>query len=504
MQEQEIPIWSQGTDIPKAEPIEANLQTDVCVIGAGIAGLTTAYLLSRQGLKVTVLEAKELISGETFNTTAHLSNAIDDRYTEIERIHGLEKTRLVAESHTFAINFIENTARAEEIECDFKRLDGYLFVPPGEDTAILMEELQAAHRAGLTKVELLQQSPLESFNIAPCLRFPEQGRFHPLKYLSGLVERIRQNGGKIYTGTRVKNVDGGSRAVVETENGVLVGAGAVVVATNNPVNDRLVTQVKQAPYRTYVIGAPVPKGSVKDALYWDTSDPYHYVRLQEMENDSANQLLIVGGEDHKSGQANDGEARYRKLEEWARRHFPMMGEVVHRWSGQVMETVDGLAFIGHVPFQSNVYYATGDSGMGMTHGTIAGILLTDLITGKSSRWSEVYSVGRLRSGSLGELVNENLNVLSRFSEWFTEPDVDSISQIPRGEGAIIREGLAKVAVYKDEEGKVTRLSAVCPHLACIVAWNSTERSWDCPCHGSRFDSYGKLVNGPASRDLKPG
>ncbi|MGV3539858.1 MAG: FAD-dependent oxidoreductase, partial [Rufibacter sp.] len=263
---------------------------------------------------------------------------------------------------------------------------------------------------------------------------------------------------------------------------------------------------KQAPYRTYVVGLKVPKGSVPTALYWDDSDPYHYVRLASVagEEELGSEILVVGGEDHKTGQASEDEnERYQCLEDWARQKFPMSTELVYKWSGQVMEPVDYLGFIGRNPGDSKtVYIATGDSGHGMTHGTIAGVLLTDLICGRTNPWEQLYDPGRvtLTVDSAKEFLKENLNVAGQYLDW-VKPGAKEGDTIPPGTGSVVQKGMAKVAVYCDAQGNRHECSAVCTHLGCIVQWNNSEHSWDCPCHGSRFDPYGKVVAGPAIRDL---
>jgi Rieske Fe-S protein len=306
----------------------------------------------------------------------------------------------------------------------------------------------------------------------------------------------------------VKSIEGGKSAHVQTSGGRRVTAHAVVVATNSPVNDRVVTHTKQAPYTTYVVGLSMPHGAVTPALYWDTVDPYHYVRLQPFATPAAttgtaaHDVLIVGGEDHKSGQADDQTPRFAKLEAWARDRFPMAGEVRYRWAGQVMETIDGLAFIGPNPLdETNVFIATGDSGMGMTHGTIAGMLLTDLIVQRPNPWADVYDPSRKPVRALGEFVKENLNVARQYADWLTSGDVSSATEIPHDDGAVLRRGVTKIAVYRDAKGNLHERSAVCPHLGCIVHWNRVDRTWDCPCHGSRFDRFGAVINGPANQGL---
>jgi len=502
-------IWLATAKLPTYPPLRENIHVDVCVVGAGIAGLTTAYLLTQAGKTVAVLDDGPLAGGMTSVTTAHLVNAIDDRFYEIERLHGQRGAQLAAESHTAAINRIESNVALEKIRCDFERLDGYLFVPPGEDQAILDRELEAAKRAGLSDVEKISRVPWKSFDTGPCLRFPNQGQFHPLKYLTGLTKAIEREGGRLFTKTHVDEIKGGSSAQVKAGKHT-VTADAVVVATNAPINDLLAIHTKQAPYMTYVIGARVPRGSVPKALYWDTQDPYHYIRLQQLDEraggngkgHSEHELLIIGGEDHKSGQADDTERRHTRLEIWARDRFPMMEEVEFVWGGQVMETIDGLAFIGRNPMDAeNIFVATGDSGMGMTHGTIAGMLLTDLIMGRENAWTTLYDPARktLRAGD--RFAKENLNVAAQYAGWLTGGDVKSVDEIANDSGAIVRRGLTKVAVYRDEHGKLHERSAVCTHLGCIVQWNTAEKTWDCPCHGSRFNKQGQPINGPANSEL---
>jgi glycine/D-amino acid oxidase-like deaminating enzyme/nitrite reductase/ring-hydroxylating ferredoxin subunit len=493
-------VWTATAKLPSYAPLTADTSADVCVIGAGISGLTTAYLLTQVGKTVVVLDDGAIGSGMTGVTTAHLVNALDDRFFTLERMHGERGSRLAAESHSAAIDQVERIVSREGIACDFARVDGYLILDPTHDEALLDRELDAVHRAGLHNVAKAARAPL-AFDTGPCLRFPSQAQFHPLKYLAGLAEAIERGGGRIYGGTHATRIEGGKDAHVGTEQGRTVKAQAIVVATNTPVNDLVVVHTKQAPYMTYVIGALVPSGSVPQALFWDTGDPYHYVRIQAGV-DATHDLLIVGGEDHKSGQADDIERRHARLEAWSRERFPSMGEVTYRWGGQVMEPHDGLAFIGRNPLDhDNVYTVTGDSGNGMTHGTIGGMLITDLILGRNNPWRALYDPGRVTLRATGTFTREAANMAAQYADWVTPGDVDEVENIAKDSGAVMRRGAMKVAVYRDQTGALHERSAVCPHLGCIVAWNPAEKTWDCPCHGSRFDKFGEVINGPANVGL---
>lgn len=495
---------------------EAMLHADVCVIGAGVAGLSTAYLLAKAGKRVVVLDAgPAAATGESSRTTAQIATEIDDRYFEIERLHGRRGAALAAESQITAANFIEQTVAAESIACEFERVPGYLFLAATDDPAQLDQEMTAAQRAGV-RVEKIPRAPLPAGapEMRPCLRFPDQAQFDPLKYLDGLAAAVRRMGGQIFLHTRAGNIHGGKpRARVAFEDAREPGrgrgevhAGAVVVATNTPYNDRVAMHTKQGAYRTYVIAVRVPRGGVERALFWDTLDPYHYGRVMPDDTgDGSTELLLVGGDDHKTGQDDlpAGE-RYVRLEAWTRQYFPNAGETVYRWSGQVMEPVDGLPYIGRNPLDDdNVFIATGDSGMGMTNGTAAGILLSELIQGRDHAWATLYDPARKTLGSLGEFLHENLNVGKQYLDLVTPGDVKNAEEIGRGEGAVIRHGLSQTAVYRDEAGELRCLSAVCPHLGGIVHWNADEKSWDCPCHGSRFDVHGAVLNGPSPHGLAP-
>jgi glycine/D-amino acid oxidase-like deaminating enzyme/nitrite reductase/ring-hydroxylating ferredoxin subunit len=500
------PVWYESVKVPGYRSVTSaqSLDVDVCVVGAGIAGLTTAYLAASEGLSVVVLDEGPIGSGQTGRTSAHLASAIDDRFVEIERWHGVQGSRLAYESHATAIDTIERIAHVEKIPCEFARLNAYLSLSPGDPADLLDKELAAAQRAGFADVEKLTTG---GFDSGPHLRFGRQARFQPMLYLIGLAEALKRKGGKIYTGRRVIDVQGsdpakGTPAKVKLQ-GIRkpISAKHVVVATNtpSPINDWFGIYTKQSSYRSYMIGVSIPRKTIEDALYWDTADPYHYVRLDHFKSDQ-DDVILIGGEDHKTGQFPSHGAPFLRLQEWARAHFPAMGEVTYRWSGQVQEPADGLAFIGRaVTDKAEVYVCTGDSGMGLTHGTIAGLLINDQIMSRPNPWEKLYNPARKLVNK--EFVSENVNTVAQYADLLTPGEVKSVDEIAPGQGAVLREGLTKLAVYRDDNGKLHKHSAICTHLQCVVNWNHIERSWDCPCHGSRFDAMGKVLMGPAIDDL---
>jgi glycine/D-amino acid oxidase-like deaminating enzyme/nitrite reductase/ring-hydroxylating ferredoxin subunit len=490
--------WEATDSLIETAGLAEAIETDVCIVGGGIAGLTTAYLLAKQGREVVVVDDGLIGGGETCRTTAHLSNAIDDRIYRIEEWHGEEKTKLAVQSHGRAIDEIERIVNEEKINCDFLRLDGYLIeAENGEDD--LEKELAAAHQAGLIDVKFVDRAPISDFDTGKCLRFPRQGEFHILKYLNGLAKAITRDGGRLFSHTRAMEWTGGEAPEITTANGKTIKAKKLVLATNYPLMSKMFAQLPA--YRTYAVGIKMPANSAEPVLLWDTADPYIYVRTHAEKD---HQILIVGGEDHRTGQENDAEERFDRLVSWARKRFPAAGELKFEWSGQFLETHDGLAFLGqYSDSEPNVYLITGDSGMGMTHGTIGGILVTDLISGKENRWAKVYDPTRLATQSVKEAIPEIVSSTTPYVDWITSGDVASVEDIKKGEGAIIREGLTKTAVYRDEAGKLHKRSAVCTHLGCIVRFNSLEKTWDCPCHGSRFSTKGDPINSPAIAPLNP-
>ena len=493
-------VW-MPTAFPQFPALQEKIETEVCVIGGGIAGLTTAYLLSREGKTVVLIDAAEIGKGETGRTTAHFFPP-DDRYFEIEDAFGADKARLVAESFQQATALVETIVKEEGINCEFERLNGYLFSLSPDGYANLDKEFEAARKAGV-EIYKKDQVPGLGFNTGLCLEFRNQAQFHPLKYLNGLVEAFRRKGGNIYTGTRALDISRRENSLkVMTESGA-ISAQSVVVATNTPFNDRVVMHTKQAAYRTYVLGLRVPKGSVPRILLWDNGDPYYYVRLTTPDEKSEHEILVVGGADHKVGQDEHPEHRYDEIENWVRQHYPMAGPVDFKWSGQIMEPADGVGYMGRNPMDDeNVYIITGDSGNGMTHCTAGAILVTDLIMGRDNSWLDLYDPSRKAIHGVSRFLKELGNTVAQYADWVKGGDVDSPQQVPPGEGAILRKGEKRIAIYRDDDGIIHALSAACTHLGCVVSWNAAEKTWDCPCHGSRFSVNGRILHGPASKPLE--
>jgi glycine/D-amino acid oxidase-like deaminating enzyme/nitrite reductase/ring-hydroxylating ferredoxin subunit len=482
-----------------APPLSSALSVDVAIIGSGIAGTSVAYELSMSDLKVAVIDRGPLGGGMTSRTSAHLAFQSDDLYQKVISRHGLRKARLHYESQRAAVDRIEAIEKAEGIACDFQRVEGILGLAPETELKVLEDELKACHKVGFKGVKFSRGKKLAQLKSAHGLLFPWQARFHPLKYLVGLHKKLKTRGAVLHANTAVVSIkETGSSVELKTESGFKIRAAAAVIATNSPIEPRVAIHTKQAPYRTYVFAAEVPKGSVEDALYWDTADPYHYVRLQPERNSD---VLIVGGEDHRTGEFDDGAARFSRLEIWARERFPDMGKITHRWSGQVLEPVDHAAFIGKSPGRKKIYIVTGDSGQGLTHGVVAGMLISELVVKGSSRWAGLHEPSRKAMNALGEYVEENVAAVKNLMEYVTPGELKSTRSCRRGQGGIMRRGLKKLAVSRDMKGKLHVVSATCTHVGCVVHWNSFEQCWDCPCHGSHFAPDGAVLNAPAAAGL---
>lgn len=466
---------------------------DVAIVGGGITGLTTALLLALEGKSVAVLEARRLGAGVTGRTTAHLTAVLDTRYYTLEKAFGREGAKLAAESNAGAIRQIEAIVERYAIDCELERVPGYLFTERAEKVDELAHELVAVEKIGMEAepASLPEALPLHAKAV---IRFPGQAQFHPLKYIRGVAEALVRAGHRLFEETRVLSVDEGEPCTVHLENGATLRAEHVILATHAPLNAVLL-QPRLAQYRSYVVSGPVPHAP--NGLFWDVEDPYHYVRSRRGDVPE----LIVGGGDHKTGKHDRAGEGFDEVVAFAARLG--LGEPTRAWSAQVVEPVDGLPFIGANLRSERVFVATGFSGNGMTFGTVAAQVLRDLCLGRGNRFADLYSTRRLKPlASLPSLLGENVDYpLHLLSDRVRPPDARRLEDIAPGEGKIVRVGGARLAVYRDETGALHALSPICTHMGCHVAFNAAERSWDCPCHGSRFDTRGAVLDGPATRPL---
>ena len=483
---------------PPASQLQRDVHADVAIVGGGITGLTAALLLARQGQRVVLLERDRIGSGETGNTTSHITEAVDIRYQTLIKDFGEEAAGLVAGSSREATTWMEQVAASGPDQCGFARLPGYLYTEKNADVEFLANELDAARRAGCD-VEWVDRVPLP-FPTRGAVRWNHQAQVHATRYLDRLLQMASAAGVAIFEGTPVIGVQEGTPCRVETEHAT-VEALAVVVAANVPINNRVLLHTKLAAYRSYAIAAEVPAGYV-DGLFWDTDAPYHYTRCQVIDGKT---FLIVGGEDHKTGEKSDTEACFDALVAYTRQRFGVTTEA-YRWSGQIIEPVDGLPFIGLNSGSQHVYVGTGYSGNGITFGTVAGMIVSDAILGKTNPYATLFDATRVKPlASAVAFVKENAAVAAHLvTDRLTSLNVEekSIQALKPGEGGVFNSDEGRIAVCRTQSGTVQAVSAVCTHLGCDVAWNNAEQTWDCPCHGSRFSPDGTVLNGPAVVELR--
>jgi glycine/D-amino acid oxidase-like deaminating enzyme/nitrite reductase/ring-hydroxylating ferredoxin subunit len=486
-------LW-EHVELPKFPLLDHDHDTDTVIVGGGITGVSIAYQMAKRGHSVTLVEAFRLGSGQTGRTTAHLTCQLEEQFIDLL---GQDKDtiRTFFEAHRKAIDVIEEIITKENISCDFKRLDGFLFKGRNFDEEKLRREQDAAKKLG-ADLDYVSQVPFLSGPVSG-LRFPRQGQFHPLKYLNGLVRVLKDLGVEIFEGTHVTDMRQEDRKTwtLLTDTGKKITAKNLVVATNTPVNNRFYIHTKQYAYRTYAMSFKFERSHKEDVLLWDTEDPYHYIRFYE-------DTIIIGGEDHRTGQAPERDP-FIELERWSRNKFSFLGEVKEKWSGQIFEPMDQIAFIGRNPgLEKNVYISTGESGIGMTSATIASLIIPDLIDRGSHPWEKVFEPSRSPAKGLRDFVQENLNVAYQYKDWITPPQVHEPEEIPVDKGSLLQEGITKSCVYHDGTDHFEKKSAICTHLGGIVHWNDIEKTWDCPCHGSRFNTKGKVIEGPALSDLQ--
>lgn len=481
---------------PRFAKLENEVDVDVAIIGGGITGITLATLLKQAGKTVAVVDARRIGQGETGRTTAHLTAYPDAGFRHIVRHFGGDAAREVWMSGSAALAQIETLIKTHAIECDRKRVSGYLFTERAAGVEALEEEARAAREAGIECTLMRSDVPLP-YDVAAAVRFENQARFKADSYVMPLARAVASDGSHVFEDSPVVEIEQNPSPRVITKTGV-IRCQDIVVAAHVPIDNRVLIQTKIAAYRSYAIAARLEK-PIADGLFWDDLDPYHYVRLQEFDGVP---FLIVGGEDHRTGQAEDTVERSERLHMWARERFPI-GPIERRWSGQIIESVDGLPYIGRNSFSQHVFEATGFGGNGMTFGTLSAMLICDLVLERENPWEKLYDATRVTPvASARDYVKENASFPVHFLRDRFKHASDDIDALPREHGGVFRIDGEKVAVYRDARGELHGLLPTCTHLGCMVDFNAAEKTWDCPCHGARYDPSGKVLNGPAVRDLE--
>jgi len=470
---------------------------DVLIIGGGITGLSTALKLQSSGQRCLVLEARNIGFGTTGGTSAHLNTFLDASYPEIDSDFGVDASRLMAQASKSVIAEIEQNIVNYNIDADFKYKDGYLFSQNKKESKQLEDILSSSLRAGVTVAEVNENGIGILFQRS--LLFSGQAQFHPIKYIQGLARAFESLGGVIRENAMVQatNIDAGIH-FAESSCGMF-GAKHLVWATHIPPGINLLS-FRNAPYRSYVLAVKLKSGSYPDCLSYDLQEPYHYIRSHETDGEK---YLLIGGADHKTGH-DDVQNAFADLEEYTRANFNI-AEVSFRWSSQYYVPVDGLPYIGQLPGGSaHTWVATGFNGNGMILGSLAASVITDCILGKENELIDLLSPSRLKpiAGFTG-FVEENADVAYRFiADRFSTQHLESLAALAPGEGMVAKFDGDKLALYKDRDGKVNALNPTCTHAGCIVCWNPSEKSWDCPCHGGRFAVDGEVLTGPPKTALK--
>jgi glycine/D-amino acid oxidase-like deaminating enzyme/nitrite reductase/ring-hydroxylating ferredoxin subunit len=495
------PYWLEAT-MPSFPRLDRTLDVDVVVVGAGITGLTTAYLMKRAGRSVAVLDRREIGGYDTMSTTAHVTCVTDLDLDELVRTFGRDHAQAVWDAGLAAADQIEAIVRDENIDCDWHRVTGYKYAASGADTEREVERLrkEAALAVELGfEAEYMDAVPMVQ---RPGIAFPGQARIHPRKYLARLAELIDGDGSFVFEKSPCDEVTTDPIGIKSGE--FSVRAGDVVLATHTPLMGKTniasatLLQTKIYLYTSYVVGGKARRGTVPEGLFWDTGNPYHYIRVDRQAD---HDYVIVGGEDHKTGQAADPRECFRRLEYKAATLVPGL-DVTHHWSGQVIETNDGLPYIGET--SAHQFAATGFSGNGTTFGTLAAMMARDRVLGLKNPWSELFDVSRTKLvGGAWDYAKENIDYpYYLLKGWLSGREGKSLRVLKNGDGKVLEISGQTVAASRDEHGKVTMVSPVCTHMACLVGWNAAEQTWDCPCHGSRFKPTGEVLSGPAEAPLE--
>jgi glycine/D-amino acid oxidase-like deaminating enzyme/nitrite reductase/ring-hydroxylating ferredoxin subunit len=491
-------LWLDTTPATTYEPLPGDVTADVCVVGGGITGLTAALLLKRAGRRVVVVDMDRVAAGVTAHTTGKVTSLHGLHYAGVRSHFGEDGARVYAEANEGALGLIAGLVRDGDIECEFRRKANLVYTEDPEALDGIRDEVEAAAAAGLA-AEYTEETDLP-WAVAGAVRVADQAEFHARRYLLALADEIHGDGSAIHERTRAVSVDDGDPCRVVTDRGE-VTARDVIVATHYPMLDRGLFFARLSPERSYVLACRV-EGALPAEMYISTESAPHSIRSAPLDGE---ELLLVGGESHKTGQGGDTGERYRRLEAWARERFDVR-EVVYRWSAQDAMPADGLPYVGLVSLVSrHVWTGTGYRKWGLTNGTAAAMILADAIEGRENPWASTFDANRFKPlAAAPTLVKENVNVGVHFvADRLASPDAESLDALAPGEGGIVVVDGDRSAAYRDEDGTVHVLSPTCTHLGCLVSWNRAERSWDCPCHGSRFDAIdGHVLQGPAVHDLE--
>ncbi len=487
-------VWMSDIALPHFPTLDVLGDIDVVIIGGGLSGLTAGLLLQRAGHRTAILEQLHLGSGETGRTSAHLTQFPDAGFTRLVSDFGLDNARAVARSKQEAISLIEGLA--QEAPCDFARVSGYLFSEDEGDRARLVTEAKCCTDCGLA-VHVHDRAPLP-FATAAAMEIPDQAQFHPLKYLAGLIRLYAEAGGTISELTHVRAIDEFNDDCRVRTDRVTIACEYVVAVTDAPITGGAL-DTKLRANRSYIMAVRMDDRAVPNGVFWDTDEPYHYIRSATMSHET---MVLVGGEDHRVGTDTEAEA-FSELERYTRDHFPVR-DVVCKWSGQIMEPVDGLPYIGPREENSHVVVATGYSGNGLTFGTVAAQVVADIIAGRVNPYAELYSPTRpLGPRQWAKYAAQNLPAAwTLVTDRLPLPASTSADDLKPGEGRVMRIDREKAAAARDRHGVLHVISATCTHMGCEVAWNDVEQTWDCPCHGSRYDVDGTVLHGPATASLE--
>jgi glycine/D-amino acid oxidase-like deaminating enzyme/nitrite reductase/ring-hydroxylating ferredoxin subunit len=492
--------WQQGLPaIVPAKGTENKSQTvyDCLVVGGGITGLTAALMLQNAGKKTIIAEAHTVGFGTTGGTSAHLNTFADTTYKEAENAFGEDGAKLFADAVNEGFAIIKQNIDTYKIDCDYETKTGYVYAETDDEVKQLQDVYDGTNKVGIS-INYVDDAPVK-IPFKQVVALEGQAQFHPIKYLQALERAYLAKGGNIAEHTLINKID--SEDDIHTANAanIIIKSRAVIYATHMPPGIN-VFNFECAPYRSYVLGVKLKSDTYPDALIYDMQEPYHYFRTHTIDGET---LLLVGGEDHKTGH-QDPEKAFDNLEKYVRKYYNV-SSVKYKWSAQYYVPVDGLPYIGKLPFAADgIYCATGFNGNGMTLGSVSAKILSDTVLGKQNRYAELFDSCRVKPvDSFTEFLKENADVAYHFvADRLAVHDTDSLKRIQPGNGKVVEVNGKKIAAYRDDNGKIHALSPVCTHAKCFVVWNGEEKSWDCPCHGARYDINGKVLTGPAQVDLQ--